>query len=86
MRITSIILALILSGCASRSIELQWTNTETVPIMVEIWSSTDLSNWHLKDMVPAGQTNYFLMATNSQEFFKIRNVNPRTGVCSDWSN
>jgi len=86
MKIVALItLASLAVGCVSRGIELQWTNTETKPIVVEIWSSTDLKNWHLKDVVPAAQTNYVLSATNSQEFFKIRNANPQTGICSEWS-
>jgi len=86
MKIVALItLASLAVGCVSRGIELQWTNTETKPIVVEIWSSTDLKNWHLKDTVSTAQTNYVFRTTNSQEYFKIRNADPRNGFYSQWA-
>ena len=70
---------------APRSVTLGWTNaTNNAPgTVTEVWSSTNLVNWTLKTNV-AGTNHVTFLATNRQEFFKIRS-RATNGLVSEWS-
>jgi hypothetical protein len=88
MKMLLLILFVACQGCA-KDAQLVWTNEpylKSTNIVVEIWSSSDLNNWSLKDTVPASQTNYIISCNLPQEFFKIRNKDINNGFTSYWSN
>jgi hypothetical protein len=74
-------------------IMLIWNNDNVITsyinvsnIVVEIWSSFNLTDWTLKDTVPVTQTNYVVSMLADKEFFKIRNRDTRYNIYSAWSN
>jgi hypothetical protein len=74
--------------CGAEDLHLAWDNpicSNDTNIVVELWHSTDLINWSIKDVVPSSQTNYITPFSYECEFFKIRNKDLTSGNVSVWS-
>jgi len=72
----------------ANDLHLAWDNpicSNDTNIVVELWHSTDLINWSIKDVVPSSQTNYITPFSYECEFFKIRNKDLTSGNVSVWS-
>lgn len=80
------------AGTGGPLIALAWDNAAPLwpGVVTQVWSSTNLINWVWRTNVVGmpGTNNPANRATFPRdqpgEFFKIRNCDTNTGLCSDW--